>query len=79
MFGMFFFLTQFLQDVLDYSPLKTGVAFLPLTVALFAASQLSAASAHRPVRREAADGRRHPASAIGLLLLTGLSEDSSYP
>ena len=29
MFGMFFFLTQFLQDVLGYSPLQTGVAFLP--------------------------------------------------
>ncbi|MCW2493905.1 MAG: transporter, partial [Frankiales bacterium] len=28
MFGMFFFLTQFLQDVLGYSPLQTGFAFL---------------------------------------------------
>jgi EmrB/QacA subfamily drug resistance transporter len=27
MLGMFFFLTQFLQNVLGYSPLKTGVAF----------------------------------------------------
>ena len=39
---MFFFLTQFLQDVLHYSPIKTGLAFLPFTVALFAMSQLSA-------------------------------------
>ncbi len=36
MFGMFFFLTQFLQGVRDYSPLKAGFAFLPMTVALFA-------------------------------------------
>lgn len=36
MFGMFFFMTQFLQDVRDYSPLKAGFAFLPMTVALFA-------------------------------------------
>jgi EmrB/QacA subfamily drug resistance transporter len=36
MFGMFFFLTQFLQGVRDYSPLKAGLAFLPMTVALFA-------------------------------------------
>jgi EmrB/QacA subfamily drug resistance transporter len=42
MFGMFFFLSQFLQDVLGYSPLATGVAFLPLTVAVFVASQLTA-------------------------------------
>jgi EmrB/QacA subfamily drug resistance transporter len=44
LFGMFFFLTLFLQDVLGYSPLKTGVAYLPLTslilVATAVASQL---------------------------------------
>ncbi len=39
MFGMFFFLTQFLQDVLGFSPLKTGVAFLPMTLALFVVSR----------------------------------------
>lgn len=36
MFGMFFFLTQFLQGVRGYSPLKAGMAFLPMTIALFA-------------------------------------------
>lgn len=36
MFGMFFFLTQYLQGVRGYSPLKAGFAFLPMTVALFA-------------------------------------------
>jgi EmrB/QacA subfamily drug resistance transporter len=35
MFGMFFFLTQFLQGVSGYSPLKAGVAFLPLTLVMF--------------------------------------------
>ncbi len=39
MFGMFFFLTQFLQKVMGFSPLRAGVAFLPLTIALFAASR----------------------------------------
>jgi EmrB/QacA subfamily drug resistance transporter len=39
MFGMFFFLTQFLQDVLGFSPLRAGVAFLPMTVLLFAVSR----------------------------------------
>ena len=42
MFGMFFFLTQFLQDVLGFSPLHAGIAFLPMTVALFAVSRLRA-------------------------------------
>ncbi|MGH7922914.1 MAG: MFS transporter [Candidatus Dormibacteraceae bacterium] len=39
--GMFFFLSQFLQGVLGYSPLVTGLAFLPITIALFGASQAS--------------------------------------
>jgi EmrB/QacA subfamily drug resistance transporter len=39
MFGMFFFLTQFLQDILGFSPLRTGVAFLPMTIMLFAVSR----------------------------------------
>ena len=41
MFGMFFFLTQFLQDVLGFGPLKAGVAFLPMTVLLFAVSRFA--------------------------------------
>ena len=35
MFGTFFFLTQYLQGVKGYSPLEAGVAFLPLSLALF--------------------------------------------
>lgn len=30
-FGMFFFLTLFVQNVLDFSPLKAGLAFLPVS------------------------------------------------
>jgi EmrB/QacA subfamily drug resistance transporter len=39
MFGMFFFLTQFVQEVLGLSPLLAGVAFVPMTAALFAVSR----------------------------------------
>src|SRR5712692_11516811 len=39
MFGMFFFLTQFVQDILHFSPLRAGVAFVPMTVILFAVSR----------------------------------------
>jgi EmrB/QacA subfamily drug resistance transporter len=41
MFGVFFFLTQFLQKVMGFSPLRAGVAFLPMTIALFAVSRLA--------------------------------------
>jgi EmrB/QacA subfamily drug resistance transporter len=36
MFSMFFFLTQYLQGVRGYSPLQAGLAFLPMTLVLFA-------------------------------------------
>lgn len=32
MFAMFFFLSQYIQNVLGFSPLKAGVAFLPFSV-----------------------------------------------
>ena len=33
LFGIFLFLTYYLQQTLAYSPLVTGVAFLPLSAA----------------------------------------------
>jgi EmrB/QacA subfamily drug resistance transporter len=36
MFASFFFLTQYLQGVRDYSPLQAGLAFLPMTGVMFA-------------------------------------------
>jgi hypothetical protein len=41
MFGSFFFLTQFVQEVLGFSPIKAGLAFVPMTGALFATSRLA--------------------------------------
>jgi predicted MFS family arabinose efflux permease len=32
MFGVFFFVSLYMQNVLGYSPVKTGAAFLPMTV-----------------------------------------------
>ncbi|MDQ2748806.1 MAG: MFS transporter [Actinomycetota bacterium] len=78
MMGMFFFLTQFLQEVLGYSALKTGFAFLPLTAMLFIASMVSAR-----VLVERFQGRTLMTvgiafSTTGLLWMTQLSETSSY-
>jgi EmrB/QacA subfamily drug resistance transporter len=36
MFGMFFYLTQFLQGAEGYSALKAGISFLPVTLTIFA-------------------------------------------
>ena len=40
MYGMFFFVGQFLQDVQGYSPLRTGLSFLPVPLSVFLSSQL---------------------------------------
>ncbi len=39
MFGVFFFLTQYVQEVLGFSPIVAGLSFLPLTIVIFAFSQ----------------------------------------
>jgi EmrB/QacA subfamily drug resistance transporter len=40
-FGVFLFLTYYLQATLRFSPVKTGIAFLPMVVALAVAAQVS--------------------------------------
>jgi EmrB/QacA subfamily drug resistance transporter len=77
-FGMFFFLTQFLQNVLGYGPLTAGLAFVPFTVMLFTMSQLSAR-----VLSERISGKRLMvggllASTAGMALFTQLSASSGY-
>jgi EmrB/QacA subfamily drug resistance transporter len=42
MFGMFFFATQYLQLILGFSPVRAGLAFLPMTILLFSVSRLAA-------------------------------------
>ena len=41
MFGIFLFLTYYLQEILRYSPVITGVAFLPMVAALMLSSTTS--------------------------------------
>src|SRR5713226_9121545 len=41
-FGVFFFLTQFVQNILGFSPLVAGIAFLPMTAGIIVTSQVVA-------------------------------------
>jgi predicted MFS family arabinose efflux permease len=79
MFGVFFFLTQFLQEVLKYSPLLTGLAFLPLTAGLFVASQLSARVLLATVGPRLLMVAGLSCSTIGVAVLAQLSQHSNYP
>jgi EmrB/QacA subfamily drug resistance transporter len=76
MFAMFLYLTIYMQGVLDYSPLETGLHFLPLTVLSFLASPISGSLSHRiPIRVLLGVGLT--AVGVGLLLMYGLGPDSS--
>ena len=41
LFGLFFFLTLFIQNVLGYSAIRTGIAYLPFAVGVVVASALA--------------------------------------
>jgi EmrB/QacA subfamily drug resistance transporter len=62
MFGMFFFISQYAERGLGYSPLRTGMAFLPLTGAIFVLSRIMPRVLTRVGPR--------PLLATGLLLIT---------
>jgi EmrB/QacA subfamily drug resistance transporter len=76
-FGVFFFVTLFVQDVWGYSALRTGVAFLPLTVALLAGSAAASGLVPRIGARPVllAGGA---ASAGGLYWLSRVTEHGTY-
>jgi EmrB/QacA subfamily drug resistance transporter len=79
MFGLFFFLTQFLQDVLGYSSLKTGFAFLPLPVTVFVVSQLTSRVLIHRVHAKALMLSGVALGVTGFALATQLDPGSSYP
>jgi EmrB/QacA subfamily drug resistance transporter len=47
LFAMFLFLSLFIQQVLGYSPLEAGIAFLPFTVGVVVAAQIASSLASR--------------------------------
>ncbi|RSS96285.1 MFS transporter, partial [Streptomyces sp. WAC05950] len=77
MFGMFFFIVQFVQNVLGFSPIQSGLGFLPVTVAIVTAAGLS----QRFLPRFGPKPFMVIGSALtgtGLAWLTLLRTDSSY-
>jgi EmrB/QacA subfamily drug resistance transporter len=65
LFSMFFFISLYLQDVLGYSPIKTGISYLPLAVGII----ISAGVASQLVTRF---GFKPPLIAGLLLIAAGL-------
>jgi len=63
LFSMFFFVSLYMQQVLHYSPLRTGVSYLPLAVGIIIAAGTASAAVTRIGFK--------PVLVSGLLLLAG--------
>ncbi len=77
MFGMFFFVTYFVQGVLGYSSLKSGLAFLPVAFVIGIAAQVSASLLPRIGPRNLIIFGS-VVMTIGLFWLSTIKADSTY-
>jgi EmrB/QacA subfamily drug resistance transporter len=78
MFGLFLFMTYYLQVILGYSPVRTGLAFLPLTAAIIVGStQISARLLHHVAPRLLMVPGMLLASG-GMVVLTRMTVHSAY-
>ncbi len=77
LFGLFLLASLYMQEVLGTGPLQTGLAFLPLAIALAAGVHLAGhVMTHAGVRAPMAAG--FATAASGLLLLSAVDAGGSY-
>jgi EmrB/QacA subfamily drug resistance transporter len=77
LFGVFFFVTLYLQQVLGYSALKTGLAYLPFSLSIIGASAIASRFVDRFTPKPVlATGLL--ISTVGFLLLTRVSGHPDY-
>lgn len=78
MFGVFLFLTYYLQETMGFSPIRTGLAFLPMIACLM----ISAMSASTKLLPRFGPRPLVPTGMVlamaGMIFLTGVAVDSSY-
>jgi EmrB/QacA subfamily drug resistance transporter len=77
LFSMFFFASLYVQEILGYSPLRAGFAFLPVTAGIIAGSGVAAQLIRRiGVRAQVVIGLG--VAALGLALLTRITPGGTY-
>ncbi|MEC3996470.1 MFS transporter [Actinacidiphila sp. DG2A-62] len=78
MFGVFLFLTYYLQATLRFSPVETGLAFLPMIGALMVSAQLAVNLTVPRVGARIAVPVGMALAAGGMVWLTGIGLSSDY-
>jgi EmrB/QacA subfamily drug resistance transporter len=77
-FGVFLFLTYYMQQILGYSPVKTGLAFLPMVAALMVSAQIATITLLPRVGPRPVVPLGMLLGGVGMLWLTRLDLTSSY-
>jgi EmrB/QacA subfamily drug resistance transporter len=77
MFAMFLYITIYVQDVLDFTPLQAGVRFLPITLLSFFVAPVAGRLLTR-VPARVFFGLGLGLIGVGLLLMRGLTVDSTW-
>ena len=78
MFGVFLFVTYYVQETLHYSPIQTGVSFLPMILMLVLAAQLSTNLFVPRFGPKVMVPIGMALAVTAMVLFTRLSVDSSY-
>jgi EmrB/QacA subfamily drug resistance transporter len=77
-FGVFLFLTYYMQQTLGFSPIKTGLAFLPMTFAIVLTATSSSTKLLPRIGPRPLIGTGMLAAALGMLTLTSVGVDTAY-
>ncbi|HVO55215.1 MAG TPA: MFS transporter [Solirubrobacterales bacterium] len=78
MFGVFLFLTFYLQDTLGFSPVQSGLAFLPMTPAILLSSGLSSTKLLPRFGPRPLIVGGMLITMLGMVMFTRVGVDSSY-
>jgi EmrB/QacA subfamily drug resistance transporter len=78
MFGVFLFLNYYLQEILRYSPVMTGVAFLPMVAALMITATISTTQLYPRIGAKILVFAGMLMAGGGMVWLTGISLSSTY-
>jgi EmrB/QacA subfamily drug resistance transporter len=78
MFGVFLFLTYYLQQTLGFSPIQTGLAFLPMSAAIMATATTANTLLIRRTGPRPLVATGMSLAAIAMVLFAQLQIDSTY-
>ncbi len=77
MFGVFFFMSLYLQRILGYSPVEAGATFLPMTILIMLLAPIAGKASDRIGSRWLTAGGMSLV-AIALLIFSRLDQDSNF-